>query len=300
MSKLLITGASGFVGQNLLRYLQGSIETVTLSLRDNFDESRLESISTIVHLAGKAHDLKNVSAPEEYFHVNYELTKKLYDLFLKSQAQKFIFISSVKAMVDQPVGILTEDQPAQPVTAYGKSKLMAEEYIRSQQLPEGKSFYILRPCMIHGPGNKGNLNLLYKFVSKGIPWPFGAFENSRSFLSVENLCFVIRELATRNNVPGGAYLVADDEPLSTNALIKTIASGLNTSPRILKIPRKLIQALAATGDALHLPLNKERLQKITGNFVVSNKKLVHALGTSLPVTATDGIALTIQSFKTGQ
>src|SRR5690606_31466401 len=102
----------------------------------------------------------------------------LYDWYLKSKATKFIYASSVKAIADSVEGELTEDTPARPLTAYGISKLKAEEYI--QQLSLGmtsKAFYILRPCMVHGPGNKGNLNLLYKFVTKGIPYPLGAFNN---------------------------------------------------------------------------------------------------------------------------
>jgi nucleoside-diphosphate-sugar epimerase len=87
-------------------------------------------------------------------------------------------------------GVLTEEVEPKPLTHYGKSKLMAEEYILSQPLSVGKSYYILRPCMIHGPGNKGNLNLLYQIVQKGIPYPLAAFENKRSFLSIENLCFI--------------------------------------------------------------------------------------------------------------
>ncbi|MDP4679990.1 MAG: nucleoside-diphosphate-sugar epimerase, partial [Cyclobacteriaceae bacterium] len=102
---------------------------------------------------------------------------------------------------------------------------MTEEYIQSQPLPQGKSYYILRPCMIHGPGNKGNLNLLYKLISNGIPYPLAAFENKRSFLSVENLCFVIRELLERDDIPSGIYNVSDDEVLSSNTLIKLIAKA---------------------------------------------------------------------------
>ena len=83
-------------------------------------------------------------------------------------------------------GILTEDTIPNPKTHYGISKLQAENYILDQKLPEGKRVYILRPCMIHGPGNKGNLNLLYTLVKKGFPWPLGAFENQRSFLSIDN------------------------------------------------------------------------------------------------------------------
>ena len=116
---------------------------------------------------------------------------------------------------------------------------MAEEYIQSQHLPEGKSYYILRPCMIHGTGNKGNLNLLYKFVKKGIPYPLAVFDNQRWFLSVENLCFIISEIIDRDNIPGGIYHIADDETLSTNEVVSILASSLNVKPRLWGILKTL-------------------------------------------------------------
>ena len=262
--KLTVTGSSGFAGTNLISYLK-KFEIYKLSIRyqpqHNID---LMDAQAIIHLSGKAHDLKKVSQPSDYYEANFELTKQLYDAFLKSDAKKFIFISSVKAAADTLNGILTEDVQPNPQLHYGKSKLMAEEYIQAQTLPEGKSFYILRPCMIHGPGNKGNLNLLYQFVKKGIPYPLAAFENQRSFLSVENLCFVIKELL-ENEIPSGVYQVADDESLSTNDLVKEIALSLGLKPKLLNVSARFIQLVAKLGDKLKLPLNTERLNKLTEN-----------------------------------
>tara|TARA_R110002124_G_scaffold189476_1_gene356790 strand:+ start:24911 stop:25294 length:384 start_codon:yes stop_codon:yes gene_type:complete len=121
---------------------------------------------------------------------------------------------------------LTEKTIPNPKTHYGIAKHQAEEYILSKKLPEGKRLYILRPCLIHGSGNKGNLNLLYKLVDKGLPWPLGAFDNKRSFLSIENLCFVIKELLGNTTIPSGAYQVADDKSLSTNELIQLLGVSL--------------------------------------------------------------------------
>ncbi len=205
---ILVTGASGFVGKNLLGYLPGkqTIQTPSRDALSNASSELLIGVASIIHLAGKAHDLKKTSNLNEYYHVNYELTKKLYDAFLESNAKKFIFISSVKATADYVAGVLTEDIIPNPQTHYGKSKLMAEEYIQSQILPEGKSYFILRPCMIHGPGNKGNFNLLYKLIKKKIPYPLAAFQNKRSFLSIQNLCFIIHQLLINPSIPGGIYL----------------------------------------------------------------------------------------------
>ena len=295
-----MTGVNGFVGRNLHRYLEGSkfeIQSIGREQLNINTEIHLDNNNAIVHLAGKAHDLKRISEPDEYYQINYQLTKELYDAFLRSSACKFIFISSVKASKDSVDDILSEIDTPNPQTHYGKSKLMAEEYIQSQPLPAGKSFFILRPCMIHGPGNKGNLNLLYKLISKGIPYPLAAFENKRSFLSVENLCFVIQELLERDDIPSGIYNVADDEALSTNHLIQLIANASDRSPKLWKINPRLIRSLAKLGDLLKLPLTTERLNKLTENYIVDNTKIRHAMGKELPVHAKDGIIKTIKSFQ---
>ncbi len=298
--EVVITGSSGFIGKNLISYFLGlSIGAVPITRNDLVQRKfgKIDKEDAIVHLAGKAHDLKNIAHPEEYYDVNYELTKDLYNAFLKSNAKKFIFISSVKASADQVEDILNESHDPHPKTHYGKSKLMAEEYIQNQPLPLGKSFFILRPCMIHGPGNKGNLNLLYKLISKGIPYPLAAFENKRSFLSVENLCFVIRELLERDDIPSGIYNVSDDEVLSTNTLIKLIAKASNRKTTLWEINPALIRYIAKLGDILKLPLNTERLKKLTENYIVDNTKIKQALGKDFPLNANDGIITTIKSFQ---
>lgn len=298
--KIIITGATGFVGKNLINHLKTSNEVIPISVR-YYPYTIIElSGNAILHLAGKAHDLKKVSNPQEYYTANFELTKQVFDSFLLSEASVFIFMSSVKATADEVKGILTEKNSPNPKTHYGISKLQAENYILNQKLPEGKRIYILRPCMIHGPGNKGNLNLLYSVVKKGFPWPLAAFENQRSFLSIENLCFVIQEILNRNDITSGIYNVADDKPLSTNELILLISKSQNKAARTLAIPKKIIFLLAKIGDILHLPLNSERLQKLTQSYLVSNDKIVKALGKPLPFSAEEGFKKTFQSFHNAQ
>ncbi|MGD4786433.1 NAD-dependent epimerase/dehydratase family protein, partial [Xanthomonas citri pv. citri] len=123
-----------------------------------------DDADAIIHLAGKAHDTKNTSEESDYYQINTELTKVLFDKFLQSDIKDFIFFSSVKAAADTVEGVLTEEVEPNPKTPYGDSKIKAEQYLLSQELPSGKRVIIIRPCMIHGKGNKGNLNLLYKVV----------------------------------------------------------------------------------------------------------------------------------------
>lgn len=297
LGKIVISGGTGFVGQNLTSYLS-NFKVKVLSRNDLLSkEAIFEDCEIFVHLAGKAHDLKKVALPSEYYEVNFELTKNLYNEFLKSNAKKFIFVSTVKAAADAVEGVLDEDFIPNPITYYGKSKLKAEQYIQAQRLPEGKSYYILRPCMIHGPGNKGNLNLLYNIIEKGIPYPLASFDNKRSFLSVENLCFVIKQLIITDDVQSGIYMVADDESLSTNEVVNILAEATGKKPKLLSIPVKLIKALARIGDFLRLPLNSERLQKLTENYIVSNTKIKKTLKIEFPVSAIDGLRRTCISFK---
>lgn len=298
MELTIITGASGFVGSNLLKFLKEyQVACLNREQLSNPTIKQLNDSNSIIHLAGKAHDLRKTSNPNEYYQVNFELTKKLYDAFLKSDAKKFIFISSVKAAADSVDGALTEEHQSDPKTDYGRSKLMAEQYIQSQALSAGKSYYILRPCMIHGPGNKGNLNLLYKFVQKGIPYPLAGFENRRSFLSVENLCFVIQQLLERE-VPSGVYHIADEEALSTSQVVEILAQASDKKAKLWKISSGLIKGFAKIGDLLKLPLNSERLQKLTESYVVSNAKIKSALNVELPVSTREGLMLTAKSFET--
>lgn len=322
MNTILITGANGFVGSNLYDALSSDFHLIGLDITgpgnyppgDLFgwdDLAKLPPLDAIIHLAGKAHDTANTAREEEYVEVNVRLTKTIFDYFLQSGAEKFIFFSSVKAVADTVQGdVLTEEAIPDPKTPYGKSKLEAEEYIQqlcpakrseagsaASRLPlPAKQIYILRPAMIHGPGNKGNLNLLYRVVKSGIPWPLGAFDNRRSFASMGNVSFVIRRLLEKPIHPG-TYQVADDEPVSTNELIRLMARTLNRKPRILRLPSGLIRTLARTSDILHLPLNSERLKKLTETYVVSNAKLKEALGIeTMPVEALRGLERTLRSF----
>nr|WP_299034125.1 NAD-dependent epimerase/dehydratase family protein [uncultured Tenacibaculum sp.] len=304
-NKIIITGLTGFVGSNLKDYLKENYNVIGVSRNKSkegltYEDLSLELLSSynaVIHLAGKAHDIKKTTEENEYFEVNTELTKKLFDNFLESNSETFIFMSSVKAVTDEVETELTEETIPNPVTAYGKSKLAAEEYILSKILPNNKRVYILRPCMIHGPNNKGNLNLLYSFVSKGVPYPFGKYENKRSFVSVENLCFVIKELLENKNIPSGIYNVADDESLSTNELVETIGIGADKKLRIINTPKSFIYLLAKFGDILPFPINSERVQKLTESYVVSNKKIKSALGIEeFPLSTREGIIKTIKSF----
>ena len=287
--KILITGAYGFVGTNLCRYLVGKgHECVALDIPkakrddvpykafytwDELDGIDWAGIDAVVHLAGKAHDLKNVSDPQSYFDINVGLTEKIFNA-ANGKVPRFIYFSSSKA--------------ADADTPYGKSKLAAEQFLSGRAI-------VLRPAMIHGPGNKGNLNLLWGIARRGFPWPLAAFENKRSFTSIGNICAAVEALCERGE--NGIYPIADDEMLSTNRLIELMAEACGRKPRLWRLPKGMMRLAAKVGDALHLPLNTERLGKLTEDSFVDNEALKKHLGWSqMPIRAEDGMRSTLKSF----
>ena len=312
--RILITGIHGFVGTNLVKELSRKhsifgldiVNPIKEGVRftykwEDLDTEKMPEVDAIIHLAGKAHDTKNEAAAEVYFKVNRDLTIKIFDYFLAHEnIKKFVFFSTAKAAADRVEGVLTEDVVPSPVGPYGESKIEAEKYLLSKMeevRSKCKDVYIFRPCMIHGPGNKGNLNLLYGVVKKGIPWPLGAFENRRTFTSIENICFAVNGVLTKD-VESGIYNMGDDEALSTNELIEEICKSLGKKAHIWKLPKGLMTGLAKLGGILHLPLNPERLQKLTENYVSSNAKIKKALGVEkMPVDAREGLKRTLESFK---
>lgn len=316
--RILITGVHGFVGSNLVDYLAGSNTIYGLDIISpeksgventyswaDLDAGLVPAVDAIIHLAGKAHDTKNQAEAEIYFKVNFELTVKVFDYFTSHNIKKFIFFSTAKAAAEKVNGILTEEATPMPVGPYGESKIAAEKYITNcvSNRPEDyidRGVYIFRPCMIHGPGNKGNLNLLYQVVRKGVPWPLGAFENRRTFTSIENICYAVNGVLTKD-VSSGIYNMGDDEALSTNELIEVICSSLGKKAHIWKLPKGLMNGIARVGGWLHLPLNPERLRKLTEDYIASNAKIKAALGIEqMPVKARDGLRRTLEAFKGGK
>lgn len=311
--KVLITGIRGFVGSNLRQYLsnQGDYHIIGSSRKKkyldflkndvhsivSYDEivNGSYNINCYVHLSGMVIETDFVGSEEEYMEVNYRQTIKLFDRFVEDEhAEKFIFISTIHVLTDDPGEVLDESYAPKPFTPYGKSKFMAEQYI-VDNCPDDKKYYILRPPMIHGPGNKGNLNLLYGLVKRGIPYPVGSINNKRSFLSVNNLCFIIDELL-KNDVDQGLYHVADDDPTYTHDLINIMSEMTGKKVKILKIHPLLLSYIAKAGNVLPLPIDEDKLKKLTKDFVVSNAKIKKSIGKQLPITSKEGIEITIKSF----
>lgn len=312
MKRILITGVSGFIGSNLVRYfnsqhnflifghsrdgkraaiqfVNANVEMIATYSAAILDERKID---TIIHLAGIAHDMSNKYQSEDYDRVNYENTKALFDVFVKSGATKFVFLSSIKAVVDISSFPADESVQPAPTTDYGKSKQKAEKYLLSNPLVGKKKVYILRPCIIHGLGNKGNLNLLYRYAKTGMPFPFGSFENQRSFLSIDNLNFIMQSFIEKD-IPSGIFHVADDGYISTKELYRVIAVEIGKTPRVWNFPVGLIRLLFSVFG------KRTMLNKLTEDMLVSNKKISQYIPSPLPLEIQEGLKKTIKSFNGG-
>lgn len=293
---ILVSGASGFIGQNLLTAIP---QTQGVSLRNDGWRDTFAEASSVINLVGKAHDHKGTATEADYHHANVQLAKDVFAAFAASSAHLLIHVSSIAAVEEYESAVpLTEKDHCHPQTCYGQSKRAAEEWLLAQTLPAGKKLIILRPPMVHGPSDKGNLGLLYKFVSKGIPYPLAAFNNQRSFISIDNLIYLLMQLLEKQDtVESGIYHIADDQPVSTNEIITLIGETTGKRPSKLAVPKGLVRMGAKVGDIFPLPLNTKRLRKMTSDFLVSNTKIKAALGVeSLPISAREGLLRTLRSF----
>lgn len=311
--KILITGVHGYVGSYLVETLKEDHIIYGLDIfsqkndgiENTFHWIALDDLTgmeldAIVHLDNFSHNEAVKVTPVIPFDERVEYTQKIFDFFLASDMKKFIFMSSMKAVSDKGADrIFNEDAVPSPGDSIGESKLASENYILSKEaewVAKGKEVYILRPCVIHGPGSKGSLNLLYNVVRKGIPWPLGNFRNERTYTYIDNLCYVVKGLLDKTPT-SGIYNVADDEIVSIIELVKIICEAVGKKPRIWHFSKGTMDFLAKLGDFLHLPLNTRRLLKLTHNYVTSNAKIKAALGIEqMPVRAKEGLERTVKSF----
>ncbi len=297
VDRVLIFGASGFIGGKLMNHLSGAS---SILIRKPDWNKNLPVCSVYINLVGKAHDHKGTNSEDDYYYTNFELTKEIYKSFALSEAKLLVHISSLAALQElEYTKALTETDICNPISFYGKSKRAAEEWLLQQKLSSDKKLIILRPPMVHGKGDKGNLGLLYNLISKGIPYPLASFDNRRSFISLDNFCFFVEQIIeNQDKLESGIYHISDDEAVSTNEIIRIIKEVTNSKVSNVAIPKLLVKLIARIGDIIPFPLNTKRLRKMTGNLVVSNQKIKTTLGISkLPYTAKEGLEKTIRSFK---
>lgn len=293
---IVIAGSTGYLGTKMKEFLEKENSVKILDLR-NVDKINILNADVFINCVGKTPDNGKFSY-QEYYESNVETVKKLFEIFIDSKAKKLIHFSSISAVEElSSEEILTEEDFPNPVSDYGKTKRLAEEFLLSQKTSENQEIIILRPTRIHGEKDKGTILQLYNFVKK-IPYPFGAYDNKRSFLYIENLLYLVKKIILSDEIKPGIYNINDDEAVSTIDIIKIIEKSEHSKLRILKISKKTLNLLAKIGDFIKFPFNTIVLKKITTTRVVSNEKLKKALGIeNLPISAEEGLIKTIKSFR---
>jgi UDP-glucose 4-epimerase len=297
--RVLVTGASGFIGRALVADLAAAGRPVRAAMRQPADifarqvevvavsdltrpvewRALLKGIDTVVHLAGIAHAGPGI-AEEAYDRVNRLATAELAETSQRIGIRRLIFASSIRAQ-SGPVAsrVLDENDTPQPTDAYGRSKLAAEQAVRASNVP----FTILRPVLIYGQGVKGNLARLARLARTPWPLPFGGFSNRRSLLARQNLIDAIHFALRTPATMGETYVVADSEPVSLAEIIAALRAGEGRSPLLLPVPSAPIAA------ALRLLGQADIWERLGGELVVSPEKLLRA-GWRPPLRSLDGLA----------
>jgi nucleoside-diphosphate-sugar epimerase len=298
--KILVTGASGFVGEALvLRLLADKVftpiaaargvtrlkslcQTVPFDLNGPEVLPTLEGVSVVVHAAARVHVMneKAADALEEFRRVNVKGTLHLAKLAAESGVKRFIFISSIKVNGEStsPGNPFTADDPPAPVDPYGLSKHEAEEVLRKLAVETSMEVVIIRPPLVYGPGVKANFLSILRWLGKGIPLPLGAIHNQRSLVAIENLVDLIVTCINHPAAANQTFLVSDGRDLSTTQLLRCMAAALNKKSRLVPVPQRLL-ILAAT------MLRQEAVaQRLCGSLQVDINKTRELLGWAPPVS----------------
>lgn len=302
--KILITGANGFIG----RYLCKSFERDGIVLRKAVRNSKnkrntvnigditeqtswqaaLKNIDTVIHLASKAHVLSNSQADIlDYEKINIGGATNLAMQCNLASVKHFIYISSIGVNGCNTSGkpFNESDRPS-PCDAYAETKFKAEIEIRNV-LNDNITLCIIRPPLVYGPGNPGNMKLLFNIAAKSIPLPLAGLKNKKSIIYVENLVSAVKLLCI--NRRNGLYLISDNESISTSELLINIRDLLNNKAPIFKLPMFLLKSL------FFLLGKSTQFKKLNAELLVSNDKLKKDLNWQPPFTLSEGLRKTINS-----
>lgn len=321
--RVLVTGATGFVGRHLLPILEDAGHSLTLPLRDAAAEARLpktenlnarrisvrgeidertnwrealQGADAVIHLAARAHVLGEGADDEEAFmKVNAHGTARLVEQSLDAGVQRFVLMSSIGAVTARSDSLVTLDTPCEPQTPYGRSKLAAERVLIERSLGTPMRWTILRPTLVYGPRNPGNMERLVALVKRGLPLPLGAISNRRSFTFVDNLADATVTALTQQNAADARFLIGDGEDLSTPELIRRIAALAGRPARLFSVPMPVLRGLARGADAFTtatgkaLPLNGPSLHRLESSLYVDIEPLRERLGWTPAIGLDEGL-----------
>ena len=310
MSRILVTGATGFIGANLCRRLQHAGHEVCQIVRHHPSPGQtapgsqviavgdiagdvewhaaLRDIDAVAHLAGLAHLRRGQNGDDlaSYRRVNVEATGRLAAAAGDAGVKRFLFLSSIGVLGnstrDRP---FSDDTPANPLEDYARSKYEAEQHLG--QHANGMELTIVRPPLVYGPGNPGNFLSLLKLVASGLPLPFGRVENMRSLIGVENLVDFLTRCLEDRAAAGRTFLISDGEDISLRGLIELIAEKMHRPVRLFPVPVGLLLSLG------RLIGQRERIAKLTAALVIDSLAARDALHWAPPTTLAEGITATV-------
>jgi nucleoside-diphosphate-sugar epimerase len=315
MTRTLITGANGFVGRALAATLRAAGGELRLAVRNSDARSSLAAdsnvavvgdidgrtdwsgalvgVDTVVHLAGRAHLLRDTAVdPEaEYREVNTAGTLQLAREAARRGARRFIFISTIKVNGDNLAGrTFTATDPPAPTDAYGSSKLAAESGLRDLAGETGIEVVVIRPPLVYGPDVRANFLRLMQWVDRETPLPLGSLQNHRSIVSVWNLCDLIRVCSANPAAAGRVFLVSDGTDLSTPQLMSMIASAMKRRLRLFPAPVPLLRVAATLAG------KREDFVRLCGSLRVDIAATCSSLGWTPPLPVEQGIERTVSWY----
>ena len=311
MLKILVTGATGFVGRCVVPHLieaghevlcavSRKVDTLSakqvitdrIENQSNWKEI-LQGIDVVIHLAARVHVMREtIASPwDEFYKINSLATKNLAEQAAQSGVKRFVFLSSIKVngeftLEHHP---FTEEHTAQPMDPYAKSKLLAEQFLISTSQEYGMEFVILRPPLIFGPDVKANFLKMLQLVQKRWPLPFGSIPNKRSFLYVENLASALCAVVSNSKAANQLYLLADDDSWSLSDLLIFLAQQMDVRLRLFSIPGLL------TGFRLFGLKNLQ--SRLFNSLEIRNCKIKSQLNWNPPFSSAQGLANTVTWYK---
>jgi nucleoside-diphosphate-sugar epimerase len=313
MTRVLITGGTGFVGRVLCNQLSRAGYVVRAALRgdgaspDGVSEkaligdigsgtdwtAALVGVDWVIHLAARAHIIHDAPANADlYIETNAHGTSRLAQAAADARVERFIYLSSIKVNGEETRGraYTATDEPS-PRDAYGMSKWLAEQAVAKVGTATGMPWVIVRSPLVYGPNVRANFLRLMRWVDREWPLPLGAIHNSRSLVSIWNLCDLLHQVSKHPAAPGNIWMVSDGEELSTPELIRRIGAAMDRRVRLLPVPASLLQLIGGLSG------RKAEFARLCGSLAVDISLTRRELGWSPPVTVDEAIARTVEWYS---
>lgn len=303
--RVLVTGASGFVGSPLCRHLSQSGINVRAVVRNpsipvvppaewetfvlgEINESTdwrqaLTGVDVVIHAAARVHVMRDRSEDPlaEFRRVNTTGTEHLARQAARLGVQRVVYLSSIKVNGEntEPFAPFRETDSPNPQDPYGISKLEGEVALKNVASETGLEVVIVRPPLVYGPHVRGNVATMLSLAYRGIPLPLGSIANSRSFLAVENLCSFLHQCITSPAAAGETFLVSDGRALSTPELFRLLSAGMGKRARLYSIPDRLLKTVCTVGGLRNI------YRRLCQSLVVDARKATELLGWQAPMAA---------------